>query len=254
MHSKCDAGDALDQFCNDVGIPEHLIADLAGEQSGPDTAWMQTVCNLRIQMQWSEKGRSNQSHCSESEIGVLQQRWTNRMTRKGIPKRLWYYGLIYEAEILSRTSRGDGDGTGIESLTGNSPDISEWLDFGFYDLLWYLDSKDRSLTDDAHKLGRWMGVSHRIGSDMCYWILTVSGHVLARTTVQHVTKDDTNDPAIKVKIDHFHQKIEERLIEHNFITDVGLRSPMPYIQDVQATDNNPRVRGKYNCRKHVRTS
>ena len=33
-------------------------------------------------------------------------------------------------------------------------------------------------------------MSHCIGSDLCYWILTQSGKVLASTTVQHVTNDD----------------------------------------------------------------
>jgi hypothetical protein len=28
---------------------------------------------------------------------------------------------------------------GYEEVTGQTPDISEWLDFEFYDLVWWLD-------------------------------------------------------------------------------------------------------------------
>jgi hypothetical protein len=38
--------------------------------------------------------------------------------------------------------------TGYEKITGNTPDISEWLDFDFYDMVWYYDRKHPGMTDD----------------------------------------------------------------------------------------------------------
>ena len=38
-----------------------------------------------------------------------------------------------------------------------------------------------------------MVVHHKIGSDMCYWVLTKSGTVIAETNVQHVTRYDILD-------------------------------------------------------------
>lgn len=35
--SKQQAGDSLREFINDVGIPDHLVSDLAGEHAGPHT-------------------------------------------------------------------------------------------------------------------------------------------------------------------------------------------------------------------------
>ena len=37
------------------------------------------------------------------------------------------------------------------------------------------------------ELGRWLGVSHRIGQLMSYWILPKSGRPVSCVTVQHVT-------------------------------------------------------------------
>ena len=60
------------------------------------------------------------------------------MEKKQVPKRLWDRGVVYESEILSRMARGPSKRSGYEMVTGNTPDISEWLDFEFYDLVWWI--------------------------------------------------------------------------------------------------------------------
>jgi hypothetical protein len=39
-------------------------------------------------------------------------------------------------------SRGKTGRTGYEDVTGETPDISEWVDFDFYDWIWYHDPPD----------------------------------------------------------------------------------------------------------------
>ena len=72
-----------------------------------------------------------------------------------------------------------------EELTGNTPDISEYLDFGFYDQIWYWHAGDK-----AARVGRWLGVATTRGEFMSYWILPYSGQPIVCSTVQHVTKDE----------------------------------------------------------------
>ena len=74
-------------------------------------------------------------------------------------KHLWDFCLVYEARILSMIACGKDDIPGIEKVTGDTVDITEWLDFSFYDLVWFYDKPGEPVT-----LGRWLGVSHRIGS------------------------------------------------------------------------------------------
>ena len=50
------------------------------------------------------------------------------MTKKVIPKRLWGCGLVYDAELLSKMSRGNNKQTGYEEVTGQTLKISEYLD------------------------------------------------------------------------------------------------------------------------------
>jgi len=54
------------------------------------------------------------------------------MSKKGVPKCLWDYGLIWASEINNRTTRGPDARTPQEVITGDTPDISEWLDFDFF--------------------------------------------------------------------------------------------------------------------------
>ena len=105
------------------------------------------------------------------------------MLKRKVPPRLWDYGLIYETNILNRIPRGRNQRTGMETVTGETPDISEWLDFEFYDRVWYYDHKKIEIDGSGRRLARWLGVAHRVGSDLCYWLLLESGKVIARTTV-----------------------------------------------------------------------
>ena len=74
------------------------------------------------------------------------------MTDRAVPTRLWDYDLIYEAEIMSRMCCIDDERSGLEVLTGNTPDISEWLDFTFYDLVWYHVPNNDTTTESCNQL------------------------------------------------------------------------------------------------------
>ena len=51
--------------------------------------------------------------------------------------RVWDFALVYEAEILSMIVRGSNLIPGLEKVTGKTVDITEYLDFTFWDLVWF---------------------------------------------------------------------------------------------------------------------
>ena len=53
----------------------------------------------------------------------------------------------------------------LKRLTGYTTDISEWLEFKFYDLVWYWDNQNDS---NETKIGLWIGVSNKLGIAKCY--------------------------------------------------------------------------------------
>ena len=50
------------------------------------------------------------------------------------------------------------------------------------------------MMDDKIILGIWIGISHKIGSDMCYWVLEVLVKFVARNTVHHMIRTGILDP------------------------------------------------------------
>ena len=123
------------------------------------------------------------------------------MHKKKVPKRLWGFGLVYESELLSRMACGRDRRTDYEEVTGDTVDISKWLDFEMYDLVYWIDRPNKPDTsDDVRRLGRWLGISHRVGSDMCYWLITDSGKLGSKTLVEHVILDDYLNPEVKKKL------------------------------------------------------
>jgi hypothetical protein len=94
---------------------------------------------MRIMVHTTEQGCKNLNHAAECEIGFLAKQWKLCMMKKKVPKWLWDFGLIYESELLSHMAQGSNHGTGYKEVTRQTPDISKWLDFEFYDLVWWLD-------------------------------------------------------------------------------------------------------------------
>ena len=231
MVSKAHVGQALARFIDEVGIPDKMTADMAGEQVGESTMFQKLVRMHRIDMHWIERNTGKQNHRAEREIGLLKQRWHRRAMDLHVPRRLWDYGLVYEAGVLSRVARGHDGRSGLERLSGDTPDISEWIDFSFYDLVWFHNNAKTDAADDLVQLGYWLGIAHRIGSDLCYWILTKGGKVIARTTVQHVTEEDMGKPDIAKRVKQFKLIVEERLDNRNFTDEEG--NGPGYLEDVE---------------------
>ena len=97
----------------------------------------------------------------------------------------------------------------MELLTGETPDISEYLYFGWYDKFWHKEDSGRVET----KLGRFLGPSHKVGSLMSYWVFPKSVIPISRTTVQHVMHLETQTYANKKRFEHFDTDINERFHE-----------------------------------------
>ena len=211
------ASATLDEFCQDVGIPEQLKSDRAPELCGRTSEFLKNAKKKGIDLTYAEPERKNQIWKVDIEIRELKKRWHQKKKTKAVPSRLWDFGAKYTAKIMQFLPRNSLNGrTGYEEVTGKTPDISEYCDFDFYDLVWYYPGVHPSISEDNRALGRWLGVSHRIGSDMCYWIMPVNGQAIAETTVQHVTRDDMLDPTVSKSIEKFDEALNKRLDDANF--------------------------------------
>jgi hypothetical protein len=161
MESKSMAGEGLLQFIHDYGRPEHLKFDGSREQNGRKMEFMKNVRKYSINHKITEPERPNHNF-AEGLIREIRKKWFRIMVKKKVPKQLWDYGFGWVCEIQNRTSnttRGLNGQCPLKKITGESVHITEYLDFGFYDWVWFKENAGLGET----KIGQWLGVSHPIG-------------------------------------------------------------------------------------------
>ena len=144
------------------------------------------------------------------------------MLRSRSPECLWDFCCVYALDIWTMMShllpQLEGR-TPYEHVTGNTPDISEYLDFSWYAPVWYYDNKD--WPEQKATLGRWLGVVHRIGQDMCYWVLAKNAQELVRSTVVSISEDELRDPTLIKHLAQFDTDIEIKLGKFDPGTAIG---------------------------------
>ena len=139
--------------------------------------------------------------------------------------------------------------TPIEIITGITPDISEYLDFGFYD--WVVFRSEAGL--GPIELGRWLGVSHRIGQQMSYWILPRSGIPISVVTVQRLTNLEQSTDEWKKRMDEYDRQvqpkmqaksaniiIDEKQVRHESLLSLELEDD-EFLQEYSRVINDPDV-------------
>ena len=76
---------------------------------------------------------------------------------------------------------------------------------------------------------------------MCYWLITDSGKLISKTSVEHVTRDDMLTSGTKQQIEIFNTKLEERLDDTNFMVNGVAGFDSTYLDDVNDDHENPGV-------------
>ncbi len=126
MKLKSEAGYALQQLIQDVGIPENTHSDGAKEMT--PGKWNQTCREAGIKTSHTEKGSPWQSR-TEVEIHELKRTVRCFMGRTNTPSQLWDFCCQYTAELQNRLARPlpwlQGR-TPYEIMMGDTPDVSEF--------------------------------------------------------------------------------------------------------------------------------
>jgi hypothetical protein len=81
-------------------------------------------------------------------------------------------------------------------------------------------------------LARWLGVSHHVGSDLCYWLVTDSGQAVSKTLVEHVTRNNYLHKEIKKQIEDFDKELKGCLNDSNFILQGEDNVDLRFLEDI----------------------
>ena len=203
-------GFSLSNFVSEYGAPEQLTFDGAPSQTGRNTYFQDTIRKYDIKYHVSGPRRPNENP-AEGNIREIKKKWYRIQAKTNAPDRLWDYGISYVCEtgnLTVNSSRYSNGRTPIECITGDTPDLSEYIDFGFYDWVTYRQNAGLGKIE----IGRWLGVSHKVGKLMSYWILPESGIVMSCTTVQRVTHLEKQTDEYKKRMNDFQKTLDEKLL------------------------------------------
>lgn len=230
-------GDTLATFVHEFGAPELLTFDGAAVQVGSKTRFMEVIRKSGIRYHVSGPRRLNENP-TEAAIREVKKRWYRIMQKHNVPQRLWDYGITWVCETMNVTvssSRYANGRTPLEIITGITPDITEYLDFGFYDWVTFKTG------GGVHppELGRWLGVSHRVGSLMSYWILPRSGIPISCDTVQRLTISEQSTHEWKERMTAFTQQVEPKMTARSaIIPRPTIPASTQYLIDINQEDHN----------------
>ena len=182
------------------GIPEVVISDGAGEAGGQD--WKNEVNQYRMREHTTEP-YSQWQNKAEAEVREVKRMIKHHMYRSRCPKRFWCYCAEWVAAIRRFIAFNITalDGTNpYESIHARTADISEYVQFDWYQFVYYIEPKKDGL-GPSKGIGRWLGVATDTGSKMCYYVLTTKGTIVKRSSVMPVRTEEmiVEDVAARIK-------------------------------------------------------
>jgi hypothetical protein len=210
MKGKGEAPDALMKVIRNVGIMKDLVSDGAPEETRG--RWEETVNEFRIRQKRSEPYSQWQNR-AESSIREIKKGIKRATRRANSPMRLWDYCGEWVAAIRRLTAHpipSLNDRVPAERIEGNTPDISEYAQFDWYEHVWYIDPSVQ-FPEDQKRLGRWIGVAHDVGQAMTSWVLPASCRPIARSSVTPLTEDERQNPDIQERLQELDEAITARI-------------------------------------------
>jgi hypothetical protein len=133
MKKKSDAGSALLELLQDIGIPSALHTDGAKELN--QGRWKSVCEEFGIKQTLTEPYSPWQNR-AEINIREAKKSIQRLMSRTNTPKALWDYCACYVADLTCYTANDIyvlHGRTPHEVVTGNTPDITEYTEFSWYE-------------------------------------------------------------------------------------------------------------------------
>jgi hypothetical protein len=191
----------LSKFFKDIGVPDVMVMDGAKAQIHGNFRRKCTEADCKTKQTEPYTPFSNSAEAAIREVKKSSGR---KMMETQCPKRIWDDCIELESFIKSHTAidiwqlEGQVPQT---RMTGQTADISQFFELGWYDWCLYHDSAI-SFPEDKLVLGRWLGPSIDIGPAMTGKILKENGNTRHVSTYRPLTKDEYHDP---VKIEQMKQ-------------------------------------------------
>ena len=227
MRSKSEVLQALKQFAKEIGAPEAIICDMAGEQTSRD---LRKFCNdIGTTLKLLEEG-TPWANKAELYIGLIKEAVRKDMKDSNCPLAFWDYCVERRARINNLTAKDifKLHGTNAHTtLTGEEGDISNLCQYKWYDWCYFREQKEK-FPFNREVLGRVLGPAKGEGNEMAQWILKANGNVVPRRSSRPLKVDELHSLTEIKK-----REIFDGLIERKWGTSIN----PPKVSDTENAEN-----------------
>ena len=221
-HNNQSVGDALSVMIQDTGIIQKLHTDNTPEMVGRKTSFFKRARKKGIDLTSIEPLRPDDNY-GEVLVKKAKLLSSKLMVKRNIPLRLWYYALEDTCELESTmvpTMYRNKGRSGYEMIFGNTPDISEYVEFDLYDFCWYYDTP-QSYPREKKSLERWLRVAHILSQSMVFYVMHANGKVIARSTVSPLEPSDYDVSETKHRIHILDETLKKSIRDYRNATNVS---------------------------------
>ena len=181
LRAKGEALAAFQDFCMKHGCPDGLHSDNAKELKSNATV---EFCRKHLILRtFTEPYHSNQNR-SERAIQTVKTQAYKLLEATCAPKEEWDHALRYVVAVNNKTPQKRLHWrTPLEASCGNTPDISEFSQFNFYDKVVFRPHGG-NFPDDRLQTARYLGPATDQGSEFCHFLRLPNNTLAVSSTVQ----------------------------------------------------------------------
>ena len=195
MKRETEVSTTLEDFVRKVGAPYSVRNDNAKAQTSE--RWKNILRKYQINDKLTEPHHPGQNP-AKRRIQDLKSYTKRILDRSGAPSSTWLLCLQYTCMLLNVQAHDQlNNRTPTEVAFGNTPDLSPFLQFHFYEEVLYLELT-ASFPAPKEKKGWFVGVTDGIGDALTYWILAENGQLIVRSDVRSAEDDDGENPNKRV--------------------------------------------------------
>jgi hypothetical protein len=187
MYPQC-----LAEYIRTHGAPKKMYCDNAKAETSE--AAKELYRNFGVDDGNSEPYYQNQN-AAEREIQDLKSEMAQLMNVTNTPYGMWPLCAEFVCLLRNHIARTSlKNRTPIEKRTGQTPDISKFLQYRWWEPVYFLDM------DGTECLGRWAGVAEHVGDELTYIVISQkTNHAIYRSDIRTAT--DPNAPNFRAEVE-----------------------------------------------------
>ena len=203
-----DAHSSLDLLHSHHGVPAVYTPDNAMALTGQEFSKKARQAGAIIHPIEAHTPNQNKAEANAREI---KRMYRKAMRTSSAPLIYWDRCFELQCLIRSHTALSLPSLEGMspeEKMTGDTPDISSLVEFGWWERVWYIEPTD---AHERRHLGRWLGPSTTVGSAIASWVLTKKAQEIVRSSVFPLSQEDLQNPETQKKLKEYDEALKEKL-------------------------------------------